>query len=99
MNKQDKDAVVKKIKENHERLKDFGILKVGIFGSFARGQASKASDIDLLVKFAKEKKTYRNFIGFADFIEQLLGRKVEVVTEESLSPYIAPYVKKEVEYV
>ena len=76
-----------------------GIIKVGLFGSFSRGDQNRESDIDLLIEFGKDKKRFKNYMGFVRLAENLFGRDVEVVTPESLSPYIAPYIKKEVKYV
>lgn len=76
-----------------------GIVKVGLFGSFSRGEQTQESDIDLLVEFDKNKKNYQNYMNFVKLAENLLGREVEVVTPESLSPYIAPYIKREAKYV
>jgi len=84
---------------NHEpRLKQFGVTRYGLFGSFVREQHNKQSDIDLIVEFEPGKKTFDNFINLSFFLEELLGRKVELVTPESLSPYIAPSILREVEY-
>jgi len=76
-----------------------GIIKVGLFGSFSRGEQNRESDVDLLIEFGKDKKSFKNYMGFVRLVENLFGRDVEVVTPESLSPYIAPYIKKEVKYV
>ncbi len=76
-----------------------GITRVGLFGSFSRGEQNPESDIDLLVEFEKKKKSFRNYMNFVRLAESLFGRDVEVVTPESLSPYIAPYIKKEIKYV
>jgi predicted nucleotidyltransferase len=55
--------------------------------------------VDLIVEFVRGKKNFRNFINLAFFLEELLQRKVEVVTPESLSPYMKPIILKEVDYV
>ena len=81
------------------QLHDFGVNAIGIFGSFSRDQANEQSDIDILVEFNTEKKTFDNFIETCFLLENVLGRKVELVTEESLSPYLKPYIMKELEYV
>ncbi len=82
--------------KSHERemKKRFGIKRIGLFGSFARGEQKDASDIDILVEF--EEPTFDNFMNLAFFLEDLFSRKVELVTPDSLSPYAAPYVEKEV---
>ncbi len=84
------------ILKRHEReiKKRFGVRRIGLFGSFARGEQKDTSDVDILVEF--EEPTFDNFMNLAFFLEDLFGRRVELVTPDSLSPYIAPYVKKEV---
>lgn len=84
------------ILKSHEReiKKRFGVKRIGLFGSFARGEQKDTSDVDILVEF--EEPTFDNFMNLAFFLEDLLSRRVELVTPDSLSPYIAPYVKKEV---
>ena len=72
----------------------FQVKRIGLFGSFARGEENESSDVDIMVEF--EQSTFDNFMKLAFFLEDLLGRRVELVTPDSLSPYIAPYVKDEV---
>ena len=57
------------------------------------------SDIDILVEFNPEKHTFDNFMDVSFLLEDILGRKVEVVTPEGLSPYIGPHILKEIERV
>jgi predicted nucleotidyltransferase len=94
-----KEAIVNEIRRSRGRLTGLGVKAVGLFGSFVRGEARADSDVDLLVEFDAAKKNYDNFIDVCFLLEELLGRKVELVTKESLSPYIGPYILKEVEYV
>ena len=84
---------------NHQtRLKDYGVKRCGVFGSFARETQTDESDVDILVEFERGKKSFDNFINLALFLEEMLGRKVELVTPESLSPYIGAHILREVEY-
>ncbi len=70
------------------RLADrYGVERMRIFGSMARGEATSASDIDFLVVF-KRGKTLLDLIGFRQDLEDLLGRKVDVVSEAGVSPYL-----------
>ena len=94
-----KSEILDILNKNKLRLSDYGVKRIGLFGSFVRGEQEDGSDVDLLVKFDQKKKNYHNFIGLIGLMEGLLDRKVDLVTEESLSPYIGPYIKKEVEYV
>ncbi len=85
------DILRRRDREIKER---FQVKRIGLFGSFARGEETDTSDVDIMVEF--EQPTFDNFMKLAFFLEDLLGRKVELVTPDSLSPYIAPYVKDEV---
>ena len=91
--------IISSIEKSKVRLASLGVKSIGLFGSFVREQASRESDVDLLVEFDSGKKTYDNFIDTCFLLEELLGRRVELVTKDSLSPYIKPYILKEVEYV
>jgi len=84
---------------NKEKILNYGARRLGLFGSFVRGEQKESSDIDLLVEFIPGKKTYDNFINLVYFQEELFGKEVELVTPESLSPYLKPYIEREIEYV
>jgi uncharacterized protein len=94
-----KNEILTLLRQNGARLRSLGVQRIGLFGSFARGEAGPASDIDLLVEFAPNEKTFDNFMAASFFLEELFGRHVELVTLESLSTHIGPYILKEVEYV
>jgi len=66
----------------------FCIRKIGIFGSFARGTMRPDSDIDIEVEFGKGADSWRNFIGLAGYLEDLLGRKVDLVTKRVLDDFL-----------
>jgi predicted nucleotidyltransferase len=72
----------------------FHVKRIGLFGSFARGDEKETSDVDIMVEF--EEPTFDNFMKLAFFLEDIFGRSVELVTPDSLSPYLASYVTKEV---
>ncbi len=94
-----KQRIISLLRESRARLSSLGVKSIGLFGSFVRGDSSSQSDIDILVEFDRDKRTYDNFIDTCFFLEGLFARKVEVVTTDALSPYIEPHVLKEVEYV
>jgi predicted nucleotidyltransferase len=96
---QSKESVVSLIQEHKDRIKTLGVKKLGLFGSFVRGEQRAESDIDVLVEFEQGKKTFDNFMQLSFLLEDLLNRRVELVTPESISPYIRPYIAEEVEYV
>ena len=78
---------------------EYGVSRLGLFGSFVRNEQDEKSDVDFLVEFENGKKTYKNFIRLAYFLEELVGRRIELLTPESLSPYMRPHILREVEYV
>jgi uncharacterized protein len=94
-----KADVITALQENAKHLRKLGIRRIGLFGSFVRGDQNAKSDIDLLIEFIPERKTFDNFMALSFLLENRLGRKVELVTVESLSPYIGHHILKEVEYV
>jgi predicted nucleotidyltransferase len=94
-----KEEALALIEEHQDQIKALGVRRLGLFGSFVRGRQQAESDVDLLVEFEPDKKTFDNLIQLGFFLEDLLKRRVELVTPESLSPYIGPYILQEVEYV
>jgi predicted nucleotidyltransferase len=98
MSVREKEKVVSIIRNHQKEIRDLGVKRCGLFGSFVRGQTTEQSDIDILVEFEPGQKTFDNFMQLAFFLEDLLGREVDLVTAESLSPYIGPHILKEVEY-
>ena len=96
---QTKEKALSLIVEHQDRIKSLGVKRIGLFGSFAREEQGAESDVDLLVEFDQGKKTFDNFMRLSFFLEDLFRRRVELVTLESLSPYIGPHIMNEVEYV
>ena len=81
-------------------LTKFGILNVGLFGSYLREEQTLKSDIDILVDFAPNKENFDNYMAVYDYFEILFkNEKVEIVTKNGLSPYIGPKILNEVMYV
>lgn len=81
-------------KHKNEITSRYNVKRIGIFGSYAKGQQNKESDIDVLVEF--EKPTFDNFMELSFYLEDLFGRKVDLLTPKSLSPYMRPSIEKEV---
>ena len=94
-----KKIIYAELQKNKAMLEQYGVKQIGLFGSFVRNEGTEESDIDFLVDFEKEKKTFDNFMDLAFFLEDLFQRKVEVVTRQGLSPYIGPRILKTVEDV
>lgn len=86
--------IINILKENRAILRKYKVKRLGLFGSFARRAQKRRSDIDFLVEF--EETTFDNFMSTVFFLESLFDREVDLITRDSLSPYIRPYVEKEV---
>jgi len=87
------------LRDRRHRLRALGVRRIGLFGSVLRGEARHDSDLDLLVEFDPAEKTYDRFLSLASYLEELLGRPVDLVTTEGLSPYIGPRILEEAEFV
>jgi len=96
---QDKEELFALLRNHRNKIRDLGVKRVGLFGSFARGRQNRESDIDVLVEFERGQKTFDHFIHLAYLLEELCERRVEVITPESLSPYLKPHITQNIEYV
>lgn len=95
----DKSSLIKRLMKNKEVILSFGVERIGIFGSFVRNEMNKNSDVDFFVEFKEGCKNYDNFMDLAFFLRELTGREIELVTPDSLSPFIGPEIMKELDYV
>lgn len=84
---------------NRKMIKSFGVSKLGVLGSFITENLKTSSDVDFLVEFLPEEKSYDNYMNLSYYLEGLLGRRVEVVTSQSLSKHIGPHILKQTECV
>lgn len=96
-----KAGIVRALREHDADLKRFSVRRIGLFGSFARDQQQRGSDIDFLVEF--ERPTYDNFYGLSTFLESLFGRQVEILTPDGVDSIrvdeVARSIRESVEYV
>lgn len=79
-------------------LKECGAKKISIFGSYIRGEATSESDLDIIVEF-NESISLLDLVGFELDLSDLLGIKVELLTEKSISPYIIEDVLAEAKVI
>lgn len=94
-----KTEIVQLIQLNKDRISSLGAKRIGLFGSFVSGNPHSESDIDILVEFSPGAKNFRNYTDLYFLLTELLGRRIDFLTPESLSPYIGPHILKQVEYV
>ncbi len=82
------------LKKNEDKLlRDYNIKSIKIFGSYAEERQKETSDIDLIVEFEKIP-TFIELIRIEEEISKLLDIKVDLLTEEGISPYVKPYIKE-----
>jgi len=74
--------------------RDFGVRRLSLFGSTARDEAREDSDLDILVEF-EVSPTLDSYLGLKYFLEDRIGRKVDLVTPEALKPRMRPVVERE----
>ncbi|RLA75358.1 MAG: nucleotidyltransferase [Epsilonproteobacteria bacterium] len=95
--------LIQKLRENKGKLREFGVKRIGIFGSFARDEAREDSDVDVVVELEKGRGTFSNVARLIEFLENLLGREIDLLTPDSIDTirlrYVRERIKKEVIYV
>lgn len=91
------EEILKKIEENREEIERFGVKKIGVFGSYVRGEQREDSDVDMVVEFEKGRATLENFLSLAEHLEKLLDRKVDLITKEGVRSIRIPNIRKEIE--
>ncbi|MBI4558120.1 MAG: nucleotidyltransferase family protein [Candidatus Hydrogenedentes bacterium] len=96
---QTKQDLVAIVSAHSKEIKDLGVARLGLFGSFGRGTPDADSDVDVLVDFEPGQKTFDHFMTLAFLLEDLFQRRVELITREGLSPYIGPRILAETEDV
>lgn len=91
--------ILHRLADEGGRIRSCGVRRLGLFGSFVRDQQEADSDVDLLVEFHPGRKSFDSFMGLSTLLEEVLQRRVELVTTEALSPYLGPRILAEVEDV
>lgn len=90
--------IIKLIQDNFNEIKNYGVKRIGVFGSFTRSDQKPKSDIDILVEFYPSKKNFDNYMDLKFFLEKILGRKVDLVIKGTLKPRLKSYILREVVY-
>jgi hypothetical protein len=90
-----RDEAIRRLKNVESEIRRLGVRRLALFGSVIRNEARPASDVDVLVEFAPGEKTFDHFMALADLLERTLEHPVELVTTESLSPFIGPHILAE----
>jgi predicted nucleotidyltransferase len=94
-----KAEVFRRLSTLAPELRRLGVKRCGLFGSLVHDNPRHESDVDLLVEFFPDLKSFDNFMEAAELLELTLGRRVEILTPQSLSPHLGPHILREVQYV
>lgn len=89
-----RERVLATLRANLDALRAFHVASLQLFGSTARGEASSASDVDLLVRF-EAPPTFSQFMRLRILLEDLLGTPVDLVTESGLRERVRPFVERD----
>ena len=90
------DEIKEIIKKHKDELKEkYSVKEIGIFGSFVRGEAKEDSDIDILVEFEKPIGLFK-FLELEEYLSNLIGREVDLVSKKALKPHIGKHILEEV---
>ena len=90
-----RDEAIRRLHTIESKIRGLGVRRLALFGSVLRNEARPDSDVDVLVEFAPNEKTFDRFMALADLLEDTLQHQVEVITTESLSPFIGPHILAE----
>lgn len=96
---QSKQDILQLIRNLTPAIQLLGADRIGLFGSYARGEQTDKSDVDLVVEFKPGMKKYRNLLTLLDLLEEKLQRKVDLLTWEGMASFVQREVKKDIEYV
>ena len=91
-----RDEIMNRLAEHGEELRRHKVRRLGIFGSAARGELRPESDLDILVEL--EEKTFDGYMELKFFLEELFGRKVDLVLKETIKPALLSRILEETIY-
>jgi len=91
---------IKELIRQHKPVlqKEYGVERIGIFGSYIKNEATEESDIDILVDIARPAGLFK-FMRLEKYLTDLTNKKVDLVTRKSLKPAIGKRILGEIEYV
>ncbi|MCX6617799.1 MAG: nucleotidyltransferase family protein [Acidobacteria bacterium] len=80
----DRESVLEALEANRDAIRQFGVRRLGLFGSSARGDAGESSDLDFVVEF--DRKSFDAYMDLKAFLEHLFGCRVDLVLREAIKP-------------
>lgn len=95
-----KQNILHVLQSKKETLRQYGVKRIGLFGSYKTNRQTDSSDIDILIDLDTERETFDNLMSIYAILEECFGtKKVEIITKNGLSKYIGNHILSETEYV
>jgi len=95
-----KEEILNYLKEHKVELRNkFGVVKIGLFGSYSIGADTEESDIDICVVLDKKYKKLRNYLELERWLSKAFGKKVDLGIEDTIKPIVKKQIEKEIIYV
>lgn len=91
-----RDEVLKLIEQHQVTLRGLGVRRLGLFGSYARGEAMPGSDLDFVVELSE--KSFDAYMNTKIFLEDLFQSRIDLVTMSSIKPRLLPIIQREALY-
>lgn len=91
-----RDEILRILEEHRETIKSYGVKRLGLFGSAARGEERKTSDLDFVVEF--EKMSFDSYMDLKAFLEELFHRRVDLVLADAIKPRLRENILKDAAY-
>ncbi|HLD50371.1 MAG TPA: nucleotidyltransferase family protein [bacterium] len=88
-----KETIIKTLRGHQAEIRCFGVKRLGLFGSFARGEQKASSDLDFVVEL--EAKTFDAYMGLKNFLEELFGCHVDLVLQDAIKPRLKAQIMQE----
>jgi len=91
------NEIISALKRHKKELKEkLGVKEIGVFGSYVKGKETKSSDIDIYVEFDLKELTFDKYLGLLEYLENLLGGKIDLITKDGVETIRIPYIKEEI---
>ena len=88
-----KEEILRILEDNQAAIKRYGVRRLGLFGSYARGDGGEASDLDFVVEF--DRKSFDAYMDLKTFLENLFGTRVDLVLESAVKPRLRRVISEE----
>ncbi len=92
------ESILAALADHRARIRSLGVRRIGVFGSFVRGEERAESDIDILIEFEEGRRSFDTYMDLKFFLEDLFGRKVDLVDRETVKADLMPYILGSVRY-